>query len=481
MNTKWHNNREPLCRARLLHRLATLIFALGLACTAFCPAFSGENQQTGRVPNIVLILADDFGYECVAANGGESYETPHLDQLAASGVRFEQCHTTPLCTPTRVQLMTGQYNVRNYIRFGLLPRDQRTFAQVLKQAGYATAVCGKWQLGSEQDSPQHFGFDESCLWQQTRRPPRYANPGLEYNGVEKDFHSGEYGPKLVNDFALEFVQRQVTGHPNRPFFLYYPMILTHNPFQPTPDSANWDPKAVGEKVNHHVKNFADNVKYMDKMVGRLVAKLEELKVRDNTLLIFVGDNGTNGSVTSRFRGRDYQGGKGTTTERGTHVPLIANWPAAMGALEPASRVKRDLISTVDVLPTLCAAAGVAAPTPLDGVSFLPQLQGQAGSPRETLYCWYSPRQQANLNVREFAMTHTAKLYRSGEFYDLASDPFEKTAISHDKMSHSQRLAAQTLQRVLDQYSTARSAALDRALGEKATRAKQPGQKKTKQK
>ena len=120
-----------------------------------------------------------------------------------------------------------------------------TFGNLFKNAGYATAIAGKWQLGREKDSPQKFGFDESCLWQHTRRPPRYANPGLEYNGEERDFKNGEYGPDLVNDFALDFIDK----HKSKPFFLYYPMLLTHAPYQPTPDSPDWDPKAMGEDVN----------------------------------------------------------------------------------------------------------------------------------------------------------------------------------------------------------------------------------------
>ncbi len=275
--------------------------------------------QSSR-PNIVLMMADDFGYECVTADGGESYRTPNLDRLAAGGMRFERCHAQPLCTPTRVQLMTGRYNVRNYVNFGTLLRTETTFGHLFKRAGYATGVCGKWQLGHEADSPRHFGFDESCLWQHTRRPPRYANPGLEYDGVEKDFHAGEYGPDLVNAFALDFIAR----NKDRPFFLYYPMILTHDPFQPTPDSPDWDGKAIGENVNKDARHFADMVAYADKMVGRVDARLAELGLRDNTLLLFLGDNGTHPGVVSRFRGREYRGGKGRTTAVGTHVPLIVS-------------------------------------------------------------------------------------------------------------------------------------------------------------
>lgn len=425
---------------------------------AFFTAFVGlTSAYAGERPNIILIMADDFGYECVTANGGESYQTPNLDRLAANGMRFEHCHVQPLCTPTRVQLMTGKYNIRNYLRFGTLLRTEETFAHHLKKAGYATGICGKWQLGSEKDSPQHFGFDESCLWQQTRRPPRYANPGLEYNGVEKDFENGEYGPKLVNDFALSFVER----HRNEPFFLYYPMILTHNPFQPTPDSPDWDPKAVGEKVNQEDRHFGEMVSYMDGMVGRLDAKLAELGIRDNTLLVFLGDNGTNKGITSRFRGAEYRGGKGTTTHHGTHVPLIVSWPSVIAR----GKVQADLISSVDVLPTICEAAGVLPPGTIDGISFLPQVRGEKGTPRSWLYCWYSPRQQANLSVKELAFNHRYKLYRDGEFYDLQTDPLEKSPKKRNELVGEAAQVAIQLQKALDQYKSARPQELDRAFQE----------------
>jgi arylsulfatase A len=348
--------------------------------------------------------------------------------------------------------MTGLYNVRNYLKFGTLMRTETTFGHLFKKAGYTTGICGKWQLGSETDSPQHFGFDESCLWQQTRRPPRFANPGLEYNGVEKDFNNGEYGPKLVNDFALEFVTR----HKDAPFFLYYPMILTHNPFQPTPDSPNWDPKAVGERVNQDVMHFADMTAYMDKMIGRLDAKLGELGIRENTLLLFIGDNGTNGSVTSRLDGADYKGGKGTTTRRGHHVPFVASWPAVM----KEGRVNRDLIGAADFLPTICEAAGIPVPADTDGVSFLPQLRGEKGAPREWLYIWYSPRQRLDLTVRECAFNHDHKLYRDGRLFDLAADPFEEKPLDPSALTEAQTTAKAKLQAILDQFNDARPPELD---------------------
>ncbi len=444
-----------------LWRQLGLVFGLGWLAVA-------AGGAAERKPNVVLIMADDFGYECVTANGGESYRTPNLDRLAATGMRFEHCYVQPLCTPTRVQLMTGIYNVRNYVDFGTLDRKATTFGHLLQRAGYRTGVCGKWQLGQEKDSPQHFGFHEALLWQQTRRPPRYANPGLERDGQEIDYTKGEYGPTLINDFALDFVTR----HKDRPFFLYYPMILTHDPFQPTPDSPNWDPKAVGEQVNRDVKHFADMTAYMDKMVGRLVAKLDELGLRENTLILFTGDNGTGVSVRSRFKGREYPGGKGTSTARGNHVPLIANWKGMV----PAGRVNADLIGSVDFVPTLCELVGVPVPesAAADGRSFLPQLRGQRGVPREWLYTWYARNGGAKPQW-EFAMSTRHKLYRDGRFFDLTADPFEEKPLAAEAIRGDAAAARTKLQGALDVYATARPAHLlteDPAAKKKAGKTKQ---------
>jgi arylsulfatase A len=427
--------------------LTSILFLASLACWQPVTAV-----DAGR-PNIILVMVDDFGYECVTANGGESYQTPVLDRLAASGIRFEHCHVQPLCTPTRVQLMTGRYNVRNYLNFGTLVRTETTFGHLMKKAGYVTGICGKWQLGHEVDSPKHFGFDESCLWQHTRRPPRYANPGLEYNGVEKDFKNGEYGPQLVNEFALDFIER----HQRAPFLLYYPMILTHNPFQPTPDTPEWDPTVDDENKKQHPKHFADMTAYMDKLIGSIVAKLDELQIRENTVLMIIGDNGTNRSITSRFQGADYQGGKGITNQSGTHVPFIASWPAKISS----GRVSRDLISSTDFLPTMCELAGLSIPSNIDGLSFLPELMGQSGTRREWLYTWYSPRQQADMTVQECAFDHDFKLYRTGKFFDLHVDPFEKHSLDQDKRQGAAATAFAKLTGVLDQLSNARPVELDK--------------------
>jgi arylsulfatase A len=425
-----------------------LLAALVSAASAAKPAIAQ--------PNIVFILADDLGYECIGANGGTSYKTPVLDALAKSGVRFERCYAQPLCTPTRVQLMTGQYNVRNYTRFGSMDPNLKTFGNLFKEAGYATCIAGKWQLGRVPDLPKKFGFDEACLWQHLRRPGRYKNPGLEINGELKDYTRGEYGPDIVNDYAIDFINR----HKETPFFLYYPMMLTHDPYDATPDSADYDAARRGSRratnadgINIH---FSDMVQYMDKLVGKVVATLDASGLRERTLLIFLGDNGTRKGTRSRMGDRLVIGGKGTLTEAGMRVPLIVNWPghAASG------KVSADLVDTTDFLPTLCDVAGVKVPATwphLDGISFFSQLRGETPTRRrEWIYSWYKPRA---VFVGEFAATARYKLYRTGAFHDLVEDPEEMHPLKSEDLKGEAEGAAQLLRGALDQYKDARPATL----------------------
>jgi arylsulfatase A len=412
-------------------------------------------------------MADDLGYEAIGANGGTSYRTPVLDKLAATGARFTHCYAQPLCTPTRVQLMTGLSNVRNYIRFGTMDPEATTFAHLLKAAGYATCIAGKWQLGRDVELPKQLGFDEYYLWQHTRRPPRYANPGLEINGVEKDYSNGEYGPDLVNDYAMEYITR----HKDKPFLLYYPMMLTHAPYQPTPDSKTWDPKAQGEEVNRRPEHFADMVTYMDKLIGKLVTKLDALGIRERTLLVFLGDNGTGAGTRSMMGSRPVTGGKSQVTAAGMHVPLIVNWPGQF----PAGKVSSELVDSTDLLPTVCEAAGISLPASLkvDGRSFLPQLQGKRGNPREWIYCWYSPRGEP---LQESAFTQRYKLFRDGRFFEIDATGAETRLPSVADLTGEAAQAAKQLQVALDQFNNARPGHLP-----KPGSAASPTQKKKKAK
>lgn len=399
-------------------------------------------------PNIVLIMADDLGYECIGANGGTSYQTPVLDQLAASGIRFEHCYAQPICTPSRVKLMTGMYNVRNYTKFGMLERSQTTFANLLQDSGYSTCIVGKWQLGKDAGLPEHFGFEEHCLWQLLRRPSRYPNPGLEVNGMKVNYPDG-YGPDAVTDYACDFIER----HREQPFLLYYPMILTHCPFEPTPDSADWDSESKGSKTyKGDPKYFGDMVTYMDTIVGRLLKQLESSGVRDNTLVLFTGDNGTDKPVVSMMGSRRVVGAKGKTTDAGTRVPLIAHWPGKTAA----GGVCKDLVDFSDFLPTLCDVAGSEVPTSLsiDGCSFLPQLRGERGNPREWIYIWYS--RNGGRVGKEFTRNQRYKLYRTGELFDLANDVLEQRPLDTGALSTELRAIRDKLKSALDRYKDARS-------------------------
>lgn len=408
---------------------------------------ASEAAAADRPPNILLIMADDFGYECVGANGSTSYQTPVLDKLAAGGMRFEHCHSQPLCTPSRVQLMTGLYNQRNYIQFGLLDPKAITFAQLLKKAGYATCVAGKWQLKGGFDGPKHFGFDEYCLWQLTIRKSRYPNPVIERDGKVIEYTRGEYGPDIINDYLCDYITR----HKDRPFLAYYPMLLTHGPFVPTPDSKSYDPKAREEGAGADKKHFADMVAYADKMIGKVVARLETLGLRENTLILFTGDNGTGVGITTKVGDREVAGGKSKTIDTGTHVPLIASWPGKV----PAGKVSRDLVDFSDFLPTLLEAAGAPLPKDLtpDGRSFLPQLLGKTGNPRPYIYSWYA-RDGGPIGV-ELARDQRFKLYADGKLFDVVADPLEKAPLALEKLSPEARAAREKLQAALARYKGTR--------------------------
>jgi arylsulfatase A len=405
--------------------------AAGLGATFLSmPVCLGAGRQStakkvNDKPNIVLIMADDLGYECLGCYGGKSYKTHTLDKLAATGMRFEHCYSQPLCTPSRVKIMTGQYNFRNYVNFGVLDPKQKTFAHLLRNCGYATCVVGKWQLyGSVDQSaevrgtgslPQQAGFDEHCLWQITDRGSRYKDPVMVQNGKPCDDLQGKYGPDVSCDYAFDFIERHKTG----PFLLYFPMALVHSPFVPTLDSEDW------EKPEHknNAKYFADMVAFMDKIVGRIVSKLDELGLREKTLILFVGDNGTARNIRSKIDDRVIRGGKGLTTDGGTHVPMIASWPGVI----PAGKVCSDLVDFSDFVLTIAEVVGAEIPRdmPIDGRSFLPQLRGQKGNPREWIFCYYNPKWIGINKAVRFVRDRRWKLYGDGELYDVPADTLEQ--------------------------------------------------------
>lgn len=439
----------------------SLWLALAIA-SLFVQCKTAETEEVSR-PNVILIMADDLGYETVQANGGTSYQTPNLDQMGEEGIRFEHCYAQPLCTPSRVQIMTGIYNVRNYIKFGILDTSQVTFGHLFQDAGYQTCIVGKWQLGKDPMSPRWAGFQEHCLWQvregridSTGRDTRFSEPVLETNGTLKTYEKGEFGPRVVADYGLDFIER--AAKKEEPFLLYYPMILTHCPFSPTPDSPEWmvdDTTVMQYKGQAHY--FEDMMAYTDRIIGEINDKLVELGIDDNTLVIFTGDNGTDVPIVSELNGREVAGAKSQSTDAGTRVPLLVKWPREI----PRGQLNAELVDFTDMLPTICEAADIAVPSDLDldGQSFLRLLKGEEMEARSWIYSWYSRNGELE-KARVFARNQRYKLYDTGEFYEVPADYLEENPLAADSLDANQAQVFTELKAVLDHYAKRRLADID---------------------
>ena len=417
-------------------------------------------QTNIQKPNIVLIMADDLGYECVNSYGGTSYNTPNLSVLANTGMQFENCHSQPICTPSRVKLMTGKSNKKNHVEFGYLDPKEKTFSQILRKSGYATLIAGKWQLGKDVSLPNHFGFDEHLLWQLSTtgrdslgRDKRYVNPVLEQNGELYEKNEGRYSTDIIVDYINDFMMRKK----NQPFLVYYPMILTHCPFVPTPHSKDWNAFDMGSKTyKGNAKYFGDMVSYMDFSIGRIVNKIDQLGLRENTIILFIGDNGTDKPIVSMMDNIEVEGGKGKTTDNGTHVPLIVNWK---GVIKPNSK-SRNLVDFSDFFPTLFDLAGVPveASMDLDGVSFYPELTNKNGPKRKWIHTWYNRNGGSNPLFRshEWVRNENYKMYVGNRFYNVKKDPYEKNIIPYSEMSKEEKGIRKEFIEVLGSYAYLRN-------------------------
>jgi arylsulfatase A len=389
-----------------------------------------------KIPNIILIMADDMGYECLGTYGSAEYHTPNLDQMAASGIQFNHCYSQPLCTPSRVKIMTGKYNFRNYTHFGYLNPEEKTFGNLFQAKGYKTLIVGKWQLNGlnrnnpgnqDKNRPYELGFDEYCLWQLTKRRSegeRFADPILEQNGKLLDNLQNQYGPDIFRDYLLDFMER----NRDNPFFIYYPMVLVHEPFVPTPDSDVWQEPEL--RYKNDTALFADMMNYTDKIVGQIVRKTEELGLAENTLILFTADNGTHPTIFSEMKdGRNIRGGKGMTFETGIRVPLVAYWK---DQIKPGSEIDY-LIDFNDILPTITEIAHIDLENfQSDGRSFASVLTGKKYKPKEYLFQYYHPR-WGSFDSAEYVWNHDYKLYAGGEFYHIASDPLETNQLIPDSL------------------------------------------------
>lgn len=433
----------------------------------------------GDKPNIILIMADDLGAECLGAYGALDCKTPNLDHMANTGVRFDRCYSTPLCTPSRVQIMTGRYTHRNYVGFGKFPDGEITFGKMLKDAGYATCMVGKWQLGGDYRTPIQLGFDEYCLQNQmlpkdpfdkrSRGRERYwGYPVITANG--KLYESKErYGPDMLNEYARDFIRRKK----DRPFFLYYPLLLPHSPFAPSPQSKDGDKS--GAKVSE-LKYFKDMVEYIDHLVGQIAKTLDEEGIRENTVVMFTGDNGTTypvkvtkpapagypkmtgingarhlsqltpgkkptpkqgfeGPLTRTDHG-DVPGGKDLMSERGVHVPLVIDWPRYRANHAKINHRNDGLVDFTDFVPTLCELAGAKMPQDrtMDGKSFVRSLKGETSdTDRPWVFCHYWEFGRKKEAARSSIHDKRWKLYDNGDFFDLQNDLEEKKPLSKNDL------------------------------------------------
>ena len=396
-------------------------------------------------------MADDVGEEAFGTYARSDFETPHINAMAQAGLQFSQAFSQPLCTPSRVEIMTGRSNIRNYVAFGLLDPQETTFGHVFQEAGYATGIFGKWQLYGPQHYseekrgagtlPDEAGFDEWALWQVHTRPSRYWEPTFNVNGERRSYSEDHFGPKVLNDFLLDFIE----AHREEPFFAYYPMNLPHYPFVPTPNSERRD--------QSELENFKDMVAYIDEMVGRVKAKVEALGIEKRTLIIFTSDNGSHRSLVYEVNGEPYRGGKAKPIEAGMHVPLVAWMPGTV----PGGEVSDDLIGFSDVLPTLADFAGVPRPeVELDGVSFAPQLRGEEGAPRTWLFSYYWPmpiRNPGKWPEVRFVWDRAWKLYSDGRLYHIAEDPREERPIRRGEGNREAQAAREKLRKALESMPT----------------------------
>ena len=381
-------------------------------------------------PNIILIFADDLGIEALNAYGGHGVETPHLDKLASNGMLFTHCFANPACSPSRAELLTGTYPRFNGIQHVLSkweddtyldPKQFNSFANQLDEAGYATAVAGKWNISwlERNDTVQALGFDEHCLWQMYDRKgvkrSRFYQPHFRINGlVEEESIADRFGPDVLADFMIDFMKRKK----DEPFLIYYPALLVHTPYIRVPGGpkTNALPDA---KQKGGPECFPEMVEYLDKNLGRLVNAVDELGLSDDTVILFCADNGTHGPVTSIW-GDDrtrIKGGKMTMTDRGARVPLIASWP---GTIQPGTQCD-DFVELADFLPTFLEMT--SAPQPIQrvhGQSFLPQLLGDDGPSREWVHIEY--RENRQIRTEEWIYTDKGKLTQVNELGQRENRP-----------------------------------------------------------
>ncbi len=394
----------------------------------FVQSLYGEEATSVRRPNIVLIVSDDQGYADVGVHGCKDIPTPNLDSLAGSGVRFTDGYVScPVCSPTRAGLMTGRYQQRfghetnpgRVPEYGL-PLSEVTLANILKKRGYATGLVGKWHLGMTSEMhPQSRGFDEFFGFLSGAHSYIDAKAdarNLIYRG-RKPVDEKEYLTDAFTQEAVSFIER----HQKRPFFLYLAYNAVHAPMQATEKYL----ARFGKITDPRRRTYAAMLSAMDDGVGKVLHKLKETGLENDTLVFFFSDNG--GPPVNASNNHPLRGNKGTIYEGGIRVPFFMRWPRGI----PAGLVYRHPVVSLDVLPTAVAAAGGDLPEgrPIDGVNLLPYMTAQNSRPPHHVLFW---RMRNNRAVRKGNWKLVLAGTRPAQLFDLSKDIGETTDLAAQK-------------------------------------------------
>lgn len=403
-------------------------FGLGVAATAIpsCSFFGpvSTGNQPDRRPNVLLIMTDDQGWGDLHSHGNDKIDTPVLDKLGTEGARFDRFFVSPVCAPTRAGLLTGRYHLRTGTHGVTRGRenmraDEVTIAEVFKAADYSTGCFGKWHNGSNWPyHPNAQGFDEFvgfCAghWN------NYFDTHLEHNGTP--IKTTGYITDVLTDFAISFIQK----NKHRPFFCYLPYNAPHSPFQ-VPDEYFDKYKARG--LNDPLACVYGMCENLDDNIGRLLKSLDYMKLTQNTIVIFLTDNGPQ---TDRYNS-GMKGRKGSVHEGGIRVPCFFRWPDQI----EAGVTIEQIASNIDLLPTIVDLCGVKMPKtlPLDGISVAPLLTGKTAKWPDRMIFTFRPRGRAVSNApgsvrtrRWRAVTNSGKW----ELYDMVEDPAQKKNVAEN--------------------------------------------------
>ncbi|QDU29217.1 Arylsulfatase [Anatilimnocola aggregata] len=402
---------------RLLHRLATLIIAAGLFCISFRPVIAEQNAASSRVPNIVLILADDLGYADLGCYGARDIRTPNIDRLAKEGTRYTSfCVAQSVCTASRAALMSGCYPHRigmagalNHTSKVGIHADELLLPELLHKRGYATACFGKWHLGTKPVFfPTRNGFDQwAGLPYSNDNGPLHPTvrdiPALPFyrndEVTETDPDQSQFTKRFTR-LSIEFV----TANKDKPFFLYLPQVMPHVPIFASPEFKGKSKRGL----------YGDVVEELDAGVGELMRALDDLQLAENTLVIFLSDNGPFLSYGDHAgRAEPFREGKLTTFEGGHRMPFIVRWPSKV----PAAQVRNELITALDLLPSLATITGAKLPTlAIDGVDLSPLLLGKEQSQGRDSFAYYSASELHAVRKRNW------KLHFPHEYLTVAGPP-----------------------------------------------------------